>query len=136
MNRGCTASGSSNEDLCKSVIGTPTPHLVGVGQGVSGDLASYPQMVEFGLKLPEDRLRYRAGSPVASAAQRPWTGPVPAGRALGLVVALVLFYTCAEFVEGDKIHQLCKHRLPCIHRRSPSAVMQKDGTGKRSLSNR
>ena len=45
--------GSCNEDLRKVGIDTPIPHLVGVGQGVSGDLASYPQMVEFGLGCPK-----------------------------------------------------------------------------------
>lgn len=41
----------------------------------------------------------------------------------------------AEFVDGEEIHQLCKHGLPYIHGRSPSALMLKDGTGKRSFSN-
>ena len=45
--------GSSNKDLGKVGIDTPIPHLVGTGQGVSGDLAAYPQMVEFGLGCPK-----------------------------------------------------------------------------------
>jgi hypothetical protein len=45
--------GSSNEDLGKIGIDTPIPHLVGVGQGIPGDLASYSEMVQFGLGCPK-----------------------------------------------------------------------------------
>jgi len=49
-------SGLGNQDLCEIGVNPPIANLIGMGQGVSGDFASNPQMIQLGLSRSETRL--------------------------------------------------------------------------------
>jgi hypothetical protein len=117
-------------------INPPIPGLVGMGQGVPGNLSPNAKMIKFGLGCPQASLDISQALPVGKLGKSHAQVLVPAGKAFHLEIAIVLIDAFSELVCGDKIHQLRKDRFPGIHVPSPLSLMQETGTSEKIFSNR
>lgn len=95
---GVKFSGLSDEDFGKVGIDTPISELIGVRQGIAGDLAPYAQMIQFGLGGPQTGLDVPQAFPVGKLGESHAKELVPAGEALDLVVAVVPIDAFAKLV--------------------------------------
>ena len=133
---GCVQlSGRLNQHLSEVGINSSVSDLVGVGQGVSGDLASNPHVIELGFGHAQARLDIPQTFPVGQLRKSHAEELIPAGKALDLVIAVVAFYALTKFVRWDKVHQLSKNDSSDIHSPSPSAVMRKYDPSEKIISN-
>jgi hypothetical protein len=57
-------SGLVDQDLSEIGADSPVPHLVGIGQGISGDFPTYAHVIEFVLGSPETGLNISQAFPV------------------------------------------------------------------------
>ncbi len=93
-----------DQDLSEIGVDSPVPHLVGIGQGISGDFPPYAHVIEFVLGPPEASLNISQACPVGQLGKRHAEKLVPAGKAYDLVVAVVSCDALAELVGRDKVH--------------------------------
>ena len=133
---GVKLSGLGDQDLGEVGINPPVPDLIGIGQGVAGDLSPDAQVIKFGLCCPQTCLDVSQAFPVGQLGEGHAEILVPAGEALDLVVAVVSFYALPEIVDRHKVHQLGEHGSTRVHQPSPSARMQKYGLLQKIFSNR
>ena len=87
--RGVKFSGFRDEDLSEVGINTPIPVLIGIGQGVAGDLSPDAQMIKSGLGCPQTGLDISQTFPVGQLGEGHAEILVPAGEADHLVIAVV-----------------------------------------------
>ena len=133
---GIKASGFCDQDLSKIGIDLPISGLIGVGQGIAGDLAPDAQVIKSGLGCPQAGLDIPQAFPVGELGEGHAEILVPAGKTYHLVVAVEPIDALSELVCGDKIHQLSKDRFPGIHALSPFALMQETCISEKLISNR
>lgn len=93
-----------DQDLSEVGVDSPVPHLIGIGQGISGDFPPYAHVIEFVLGPPETGLNISQAFPVGQLGKRHAEKLVPAGEAYDLVVAVVSCDALAELVGRDKVH--------------------------------
>ncbi len=128
-------SGRLNQHLSEVGVDAPVAGFVGVGQGVSGDLAPNPHVIKLGFRHAQTRFDIPQTLPVGQLRKGHTEKLIPTRKTFHLVIAFVPFYTLAKLVRWYKIHQLSKNDSPDIHRPSPSAVMRKYGLWEKIISN-
>ncbi len=67
-----------DQDLGEVGVDSPVPHLIGIGQGISGDLPPYAHVIEFVLGAPETGLNISQAFPVGQLGKRHAEKLVPA----------------------------------------------------------
>ena len=112
-------SGLFDKDLSKIGINPPISGLIGMSEGVAGDLPSNTQVIQSGLGCAQAGLNISQAFPIGQLGKCHAEILVPAGKADHLVVASVAVDAFSELVCGDKVHQLGKDRFPGIHSPSP-----------------
>ena len=63
-------SGLVDQDLSEIGVDSPVPHLVGIGQGISGNFPAYTHVIEFVLGSPETGLNISQAFPVGQLGKR------------------------------------------------------------------
>jgi len=71
-------SGPVDQDLSEFGVDSPVPHLVGIGQGISGNSPPYAHVIEFVLGSPETGLNISQAFPVGQLGKRHAEKLVPA----------------------------------------------------------
>lgn len=133
---GVKLSGFRNKDLREVGINPPVPGLIGMSEGIAGDLPPDAQVVKPGLGCPQAGLDISEAFPVGKLGEGHAEVLVPAGKADHLVIAVVSIDAFSELVCGDKVHQLGKNRSPGIHVLPPHSLMRETGTPGEKISNR
>jgi hypothetical protein len=133
---GVEVPGGRNQALGEIGIDPPVPHLVGMGQGVAGDHTPEAHVVELGLSHAEAGLNVSQALPEGELGEGQAEELIPAREGLDLVVAPVAVHAGAEFVGGDKVHQLGKDRATDVHRRAPLVQKREYGPRWGASSNR
>lgn len=116
---GVKFSGFCNEDLREVCINPPVSCLIGMREGIAGDLPPDAQVIKSGLGCSQTDLDISQAFPVGELGEGHAEVLVPAGKADHLVIAVVSIDAFSELVCGDKVHQLSKDRFPGIHALSP-----------------
>ena len=133
---GIESSCCFDQYLCKVGVDSPVAVLVGVSQGVSGDLSTDAHVIEFGFRHTQTCLDVSETFPVGQLCKGHAEELIPAREGLHLVIAVISLYALLKLVGGDKIHQLSKNCFANIHKPSPFAVPQKYGLQRKYFSNR
>ena len=118
----------ANEDLGKVRIDSPIPDLIGMSEGVAGDVASKTHMIEFSLSRTETGFDVSEALPISKLSKGHAEKLIQAGEGLHLVVAVVPLHAFSKFVGGEELHQLSKDGFADIHIcPSPSVGVRKYG---------
>jgi len=128
--------GLGDENLSEIGINMPISGLIGVGEGIAGDLPSNTQVIQSGLGCAQTGLNISQAFPIGQLGKCHTEILVPAGEADYLVIAVVSIDAFSELVCGDKVHQLGKDRFPGIHSPSPFPLMAEIGISEKIFSNR
>ncbi len=108
-----------------------------MGQGVAGDLAPDPHVIELGLRHAQACLNIPEVFPVRQLGKGHTKELVQAGKRLHLVIAVVALDALAKLVGGNQVHRVSKHGSAEIHTPSPSAqTLRKYGLWEKIISNR
>jgi len=86
---GIEATRSGNENLGKVGIDPPIPDLIGMSQGIAGDLASKTHMIEFPLSRTETSFDVSEAFPIGQLSKGHAEKLVPAREVFDFVVAIV-----------------------------------------------
>ena len=101
-----------DEDLGEILVNTPIPNLVGVCKRIPGHPSPYSHVVELRFGCTETGLDVPQAFSIGELGKGHGKILVPTGEGLDLVLAAVPLHALMEFVCGQKIHKLGKHRLP------------------------
>ncbi len=131
-------SGFRNSDWGKVGLNLPVPGLVGMSEGIAGDLSPDAQVIKSGPGCPQADLDILQAFPVGKLRECCAGIPVPARKTDYLVIAVVVVSIDAfsELVCGNKVHQLSKDRFPGIHVLPPHSLMRELVTSGGKFSNR
>ena len=97
---GIEATRLGDEDLSKVGIDSPIPDLIGVSQGIAGDLASKTHMIEFSLSRAETSLDVSEAFPIGQLSKGHAEKLVPAREVFDFVVAIVMMNAFVKIVNG------------------------------------
>lgn len=134
-------AGGGDQPLGEVGSDPPVAQLVGMSQGVAGDRAPEPHVVELGLGHAEAGLDVPQTLPVSELGEGQAEELVPAREALDLVLPLVVLpllavHAAADLVRGHEVHQLAEDRPTSVHESSPRAKMRAYGPRRLAGSNR
>jgi len=101
---GVQSSGLSDEHLGEVGVDAPVSDLVGIGQGIAGDTPPDAHMVELVSRSSEACLDIPQAFSVSELGKCHTEKLVPTGKALDLVIAVVLCDALAKFVDGEEFH--------------------------------
>ena len=111
-------------------------HLVGMSEGVPGDLAPDAHVIEFGLRPAQRGLDVSEALAVSKLCERQAEELIQAREGNHLVVSVVPLHAFLKLVGCNKVHQLPKDASSHIHQPSASAGMRKCDHSEENISNR
>jgi len=101
---GVQSSGLPDEHLGEVGVDSPVSDLVGIGQGIAGDVPSDAHMVELVPRSSEACLNIPQAFAVSKLGKGHAEKLVPAREAFDFVIAVVSRDAFAKFVDGEKFH--------------------------------
>ena len=113
--------------MSKVGVDTPVSDLIGVSEGIAGDLPADAHVIELLLGCPEAGLDVPQAFPIGQLGKGHAEILIPTREALDFVVAVVSLDTLAKIVYGQEVHQLREDCTTNVHQPSPSADLQKYG---------
>ena len=108
---GVQSPGLSDEHLGEVGVDAPVFDLVGIGQGIAGDVPTDAHMIELVSRSSEACLDIPQAFSVSELRKGHAEKLVPAGKALDRVIAIVSCDALAKFVGRKKFHSLRKDRF-------------------------
>ncbi|MBA7592857.1 hypothetical protein ES708_35053 [subsurface metagenome] len=101
---GVQSPGLSDEHLGEVGVDAPVSDLVGIGQGIAGDVSTNAHMVELVSRSSETCLDIPQAFSVSELSKGHAEKLVPAGKSLDLVIAVVAGDAFAKFVNRKEFH--------------------------------
>ena len=108
-------AGHVNQRLSEVGINAPVADLVGVGQGVSGDLGSNPDMIELALLGTQARLDVAQAFAIGELGKDHAQILIPAGKVFHLVMAMIPIDAPPERMHRKVIDDLRENDLAKVH---------------------
>ena len=133
---GIESAGLMDEYLGKLSVNPPIAGFVGVGQGVTGNVAADAHVIQLIPHRTQTGLDVAEALPKSQLSEGHAEELVEAGEASDLVIATVSLDAFSELMNRQEIHNLGKDGRRCIHRSLLSVAGQKSDHNIKSSSNR
>jgi hypothetical protein len=110
--------GLIDENLSEFGINAPVSFFIGISQCRLGNRLADAGVMQLARKCSQTVFNVTGAFPASELSKTHDQKVLPASKLPYSVVALVLIDTLLELIFWQKLHQLCKNGLPCIHTRS------------------
>lgn len=133
---GIESAGLMDEHLGEVRVNPPVTGFIGVGQGVTGNVAADPHVIQSILHRTQAGLNVAEALPKSQLSEGHAEELIETGEAFDLVVATVSLDAFSELIKRQEIHNLGEDGRRCIHRSLLSVDGQKSDHNIKSSSNR
>jgi hypothetical protein len=133
---GIEIAGLMDEHLGEVRVNPPVTGFIGVGQGVTGNVAADPHVIQSILHRTQAGLNVAEPLPKSQLSEGHTEELIETGEAFDLVVATVSLDAFSELIKRQEIHNLGEDGRRCIHRSLLSVAGQKSDHNIKSSSNR
>ena len=107
--------GEANQLVGQLLVDAPVPVLVGLGQGVAGDVTANAQMVQLAAGRAQAQFDVAQALPPGQLGKGQAEELIPAGERADAVVALIAGDAAGEQVVRDMVHQLGENGAAFVH---------------------